>query len=115
MDISFFEKMQKIISLFDNNYTSNIEAVKKNIRYLLNIFYLYTQIYIIYKKGYFQKSKCSPNISKIYWINIFLCKIFYDFKCNLRCLCYRYLIGCLFLTKNNFKLFLDNYSSPKQI
>ena len=48
MDISF-EKMQKIISLYDNNYTSNIEAVKK-IRYLLNICCLYTQIYIIYKK-----------------------------------------------------------------
>ena len=47
--IYLFEKMQKIISLFDNNYASNIEAVK-NIRYLLNIFYLYTQIYIIYKK-----------------------------------------------------------------
>ena len=66
MDISFV-KMQKIISLFDNNYTSNIEAVK-NIRYLLNIFYLYTQIYIIYKKVFPSKTVKSPN--KIVWVVI---------------------------------------------
>ena len=36
--------------LFDNNYTSNIEAVKK-IRYLLNICYLYTKFTLFIKRG----------------------------------------------------------------
>ena len=43
-------KNAKIISLFDNNYTSNIEAVEK-IRYLLNICYLYTKFTLFIERG----------------------------------------------------------------